>query len=110
MQYVAKNHPAAFGERIHLMYESSAAAQSMPASFDAPPLSPVKLATKQQTFTLVVNLTSGTPVTVGDFDSRESAIEKGEALATEIDGGAWPMIGGTMIRPEAIISVEVTAS
>jgi hypothetical protein len=88
------------------MYESSAAAQS----FDAPPLSPVKLVAKQEKFTLVVNLATGTPVTVGDFDSRESAIEKGEALATEIDGGAWPMVGGAMIRPEAIVSVEVTSS
>ena len=92
------------------MYESSAAAQSLPAFSDAPPLSPIKLAVKQETFTLVVNLTTGTPVTVGDFDSRETAIAQGESLATEIDGGAWPMIGGTMIRPEAIVSVEVTAS
>jgi hypothetical protein len=91
------------------MYESSAAAQTLPAFSDAPPLSPVKLA-KPVTFTLVVNLTTGTPVPVGDFESRESAIEQGEALATEIDGGAWPMIGGTMIRPEAIVSVEVTAA
>ncbi|MHB8642791.1 MAG: hypothetical protein ACYDA3_07900 [Gaiellaceae bacterium] len=65
---------------------------------------------KQETFTLVVNLATGTPVTVGDFNSRETAIAQGEALAAEIDGGAWPMIGGTMIRPEAIVSVEVTAS
>ena len=92
------------------MYESSAAAQSLPAFSDAPPLSPMKLATMQETFTLVVNLTTGTPVPVGKFESREKAIEKGEALATEIDGGAWPMIDGTMIRPEAIVSVEVTAS
>ena len=91
------------------MYESSAAAPTLPAFSDAPPLSPVKFATKQETFTLVINLTTGTPVTVGDFDSKESAIEKGEALAAEIDGGAWPMIGGAMIRPEAIVSVEVTA-
>ena len=108
MQTEAEVPPAAKGERT-LMSESTAVAQAYPA-YAAPPLSPTKATTStEKPFALVARLSTGETLGVNDFASKDDAISRGTELAAEIQSGAWPLLDGRLVDPEAVLALEVEA-
>jgi len=58
---------------------------------------------------VVVRLRDGDVVQVGTAPNRESALVLARSVISEIDepGGEWPRVGDRMVRPEAVVSVDV---
>lgn len=89
------------------MSESTAVAPAY-SGYQAPPLSPTKATTTEDTpYALVARLSTGETLTVKAFVSKDDAISRGTELAAEIEGGAWALIGGRLVDPEAVTALEV---
>jgi hypothetical protein len=60
---------------------------------------------------VMVRLADGDVVSAGSFSSREAAKDAAKTLTREIatsPPGEWPEIGGRFIRPELIVSVDIS--
>ena len=92
------------------MGESTAVAPAYSA-YAAPPLSPTKATTTDdKPFALVARLTTGETLGVKTFASKDDAISRGTELAAEIENGAWPLLDGRLVDPEAVTALEVEES
>ncbi len=58
---------------------------------------------------VVVRLRDGDVVQVGTAPNRDSALVLARSVISEIDEptGEWPRVGDRLVRPEAIVSVDV---
>jgi hypothetical protein len=58
---------------------------------------------------VVVRLCDGDVVQVGTAPNRDSALVLARSVISEIDepSGEWPRIGDRLVRPEAVVSVDV---
>jgi hypothetical protein len=61
---------------------------------------------------VVIRLTDGEILQLGTAPNRDSALALARTLIAELEepGGEWPLVGERMIRPEAIVSVDVLAT
>jgi hypothetical protein len=94
------------------MGESTAVAPTTSTyAYAAPPLSPTKATTaEEKPFALIARLSTGETLGVKTFASKDDAISRGTELATEIENGAWPLIEGRLVDPEAVLALEVEAN
>ena len=58
---------------------------------------------------VVVRLRDGDVVQVGTAPNRDSALVLARSVISEIDEptGEWPRVGDRLVRPEAVVSVDV---
>ncbi len=58
---------------------------------------------------VVVRLSDGDVVQVGTAPNRDSALVLARSVISEIDEptGEWPRVGDRLVRPAAIVSVDV---
>ncbi len=61
---------------------------------------------------VVVHLVDGDVVQVGTAPSRDSALSLARSVIAEISAPSddWPLIGNRLLRPEAIVSVDLVAA
>jgi hypothetical protein len=60
---------------------------------------------------LTVRLTNGERVEVGAYDELDAATAAAKALMGQVaaaDGGDWPLISGRFLKPDAIVSVDIS--
>jgi hypothetical protein len=60
---------------------------------------------------LSVRLTNGERVEMGSFDDLEAAKAAAKALMAQVaaaDGGDWPFVSGRFLKPETIVSVDIS--
>ncbi|MGH3093126.1 MAG: hypothetical protein ACRDOG_12490, partial [Gaiellaceae bacterium] len=60
---------------------------------------------------LSVRLTNGERVEMGAFDDLEAAKAAAKALMAQVaaaDGGDWPFVSGRFLKPETIVSVDIS--
>ena len=60
---------------------------------------------------LSVRLTNGERVEMGAFDDLEAAKASAKALMAQVaaaDGGDWPFVSGRFLKPETIVSVDIS--
>jgi hypothetical protein len=90
-------------EPVPIQEEPPVGAESAPPEESAEPVA-------EGEFELVLRLTDGDRVPIGDFASIEEAQEKaGEVVQqfTEAKEGRWPFINGRFLRPETIVSIDI---
>jgi hypothetical protein len=58
---------------------------------------------------VVVRLADGEVLQVGTAPNRDSALVLARSIIAELEGstGEWPMVGNRMVRPGAVLSVDV---
>jgi hypothetical protein len=58
---------------------------------------------------VVVRLRDGDVVQVGTAPNRDSALVLARSVISEIDEptGEWPRVGDRLVRPDAVVSVDV---
>lgn len=58
---------------------------------------------------VVVRLVDGEVVQVGTAQNRDGAMVLARSVIAEIEepSGEWPLVGDRLLRPEAIVSVDV---
>jgi hypothetical protein len=58
---------------------------------------------------VVIRLATGEVVQVGTAPNRESAITLARSVIEEVEhpSGEWPMINDRVVRPDAVVSVDV---
>jgi hypothetical protein len=58
---------------------------------------------------VVLRLTTGEVIQVGTAPNRESAITLARSVIEEVEhpSGEWPLINDRVMRPDAVISVDV---
>jgi hypothetical protein len=60
---------------------------------------------------LSVRLTNGERVEMGAFDDLEAAKAAAKGLMAQVaaaDGGDWPFVSGRFLKPETIVSVDIS--
>ena len=87
------------------------APESPPAAPPAPepPVQPAPVAAVARR--LSVRLTNGERVEMGAFDDLEAAKAAAKALMAQVaaaDGGDWPFVSGRFLKPETIVSVDIS--
>ncbi len=58
---------------------------------------------------VVIRMSDGEVVQLGTAPNRDSALVLARTVIAEIEEpkGEWPLVGGRMLRPESIVSVDV---
>jgi hypothetical protein len=58
---------------------------------------------------VVIRLTDGAVVQVGTAPNRDSAMSLAKSVIAEIEhpSGEWPLINDRLLRPDAIVSVDI---
>ena len=58
---------------------------------------------------VVARMVDGDVVTIGTAPNRESAIELARKVIAELESpsGEWPLVGERLLRPDAIVSIDV---
>jgi hypothetical protein len=58
---------------------------------------------------VVVRLVDGDVVQVGTAPNRDGALALARSVISEIESptGEWPLVGNRLLRPEAVVSVDV---
>lgn len=64
--------------------------------------------TEENFFRVVLNLEGGDWVEVGTFGEEDAAEARARELVTELVEGRWPRVKSRYLRPETILSVEVS--
>lgn len=61
---------------------------------------------------IVARLVDGDTVTIGTAPDRESAIVLARKVIAELESptGDWPLVGERLLRPDAIVSIDVLRS
>lgn len=58
---------------------------------------------------VILRLTTGEVIQVGTAPNRESAITLARSVIEEVEhpSGEWPMINDRVMRPDAVVSIDV---
>jgi hypothetical protein len=59
-----------------------------------------------------IRLAEGVTLDAGSYPSRERAVEAARGIATRLaaEGGEWPLVGDTLVRPEAVLAIEIESA
>jgi hypothetical protein len=59
-----------------------------------------------------IRLAEGVTLDAGSYPSRERAVEAARGIATRLaaEGGEWPLVGDTLVRPEAVLAIEIDSA
>ncbi len=72
------------------------------------PLPERDLAMSSQARIVVIRLADGETIQVGSAPNRESAMMVARSVVADYERtGEWPNVGNRLLRPEAIVSVDV---
>jgi hypothetical protein len=63
---------------------------------------------EERFFRVLFHLEGGESVEVGSFPDAESAEARARELVTQLAEGAWPHVRSRYLRPETVLSVEVS--
>jgi hypothetical protein len=82
------------------------------ATLDHPPILPRDRLNEWRPSELrrvVVRLADGEILQAGTAPNRDSALVLARSIIAELEGstGEWPMVGNRMVRPGAVLSVDV---
>jgi hypothetical protein len=72
------------------------------------PLPERDLSMSSQARVVVIRLTDGETIHLGSAPNRESAVTFAKSVIADYERtGEWPLVGNRLIRPDAIVSVDV---
>lgn len=72
------------------------------------PLPERDLSMSSQARVVVVRLVDGQTIHLGSAPNRESAVTFAKSVIADYERtGEWPLVGNRLIRPDAIVSVDV---
>ena len=72
------------------------------------PLPGRNLAMSSQARVVVIRLAGGETIHVGSAPNRESAVRFARSVIADYERtGEWPLVGNRLLRPDAIVSVDV---
>lgn len=59
-----------------------------------------------------IRLAEGVTLDAGSFPGREAAVEAARGIANKLaaEGGEWPLVGDTFVRPDAVLAIEVESA
>jgi hypothetical protein len=59
-----------------------------------------------------IRLAEGVTLDAGSYPSRERAVEAARGIASRLaaEGGEWPLVGDTLVRPEAVLAIEIESA
>lgn len=59
-----------------------------------------------------IRLAEGVTLEAGSYPSRERAIEVARGIAGQLaaEGGEWPLVGDTLVRPDAVLAIEIESA
>jgi hypothetical protein len=59
-----------------------------------------------------IRLTESVTLEAGSYPSREQAIEIARGIAGQLaaEGGEWPLVGDTLVRPDAVLAIEIESA
>ena len=74
-----------------------------------PALAAVEEWIEERQFRVILNLADGESVEVATFEDEPSADAHAKAIASQLaTTGEWPSVRGRYLRPETIVSVEIS--
>ena len=72
------------------------------------PLPERDLSMSSQARAVVIRLVDGQTIHLGSAPNRESAVTYAKSVIADYERtGEWPVVGNRLIRPDAIVSVDV---
>jgi hypothetical protein len=93
-----------------LLEHVSPNAQPTPAVVAAPTVAPVAVLETQVQVQVTLRLTNGERIAVATFDGEAAAKAYALELTREFAASQdWPFVDGRYVRPEAVVSVDITA-
>ena len=59
-----------------------------------------------------IRLSEGVTLEAGSYPSREQAIEVARSISVQLaaEGGEWPLVGDTLVRPDAVLAIEIESA
>jgi hypothetical protein len=89
--------------------------QPEPEPVPAPPAAVADepgISTGEVQYGIRIRLSEGVTLEAGSYPSREQAIEVARGISVQLaaEGGEWPLVGDTLVRPDAVLAIEIESA
>ena len=70
------------------------------------------ISTGEVQYGIRIRLSEGVTLEAGSYPTREQAIEVARGISGQLaaEGGEWPLVGDTLVRPDAVLAIEIESA